>query len=102
MSRQLEVVPLASLVQSGLMAVRRTVSNVEGILASLRCIEAIRLYAATHDNRLPEQLSHITEVPIPVNPTTGKPFGYRLQGHTAILDVAGVNYDKQYRIKLAE
>lgn len=46
-------------------------------IAALRLIEAIRLYAAGHDGRLPAKLSDITEVPLPLDPTTGKEFEYR-------------------------
>ena len=55
-------------------------------MATLQCIEAIRLYMASHDGRLPGSLDEITEVPIPLNPMTGKPFPYRLEGDKAILD----------------
>ena len=57
-------------------------------IAALRCIEAIRLYAAGHDGTLPAGLDSITEVPIPANPLTGKPFGYKVDGNTATLEAA--------------
>jgi len=43
---------------------------------------------ATHDGKLPERLEDINEVPVPNNPATGKPFAYRLNGTTAILELA--------------
>jgi hypothetical protein len=54
-------------------------------VATLRVIEAIRLYAAAHDGKLPESLDRITEVPAPEDPATGKPFIYRRAGDGAIL-----------------
>ena len=54
-------------------------------VAILRAIEAIRLYAAAHDGQLPETLDQITEVPVPEDPATGKPFLYRRAGAAAIL-----------------
>ena len=45
-------------------------------IAALRVIEAIRAYAAGHDGQLPATLYAITEVPIPIDPITGKPFKY--------------------------
>jgi hypothetical protein len=54
-------------------------------VAILRVIESLRLYAAAHDSRLPESLSEITEVPVPDDPATGKPFEYRLNGNSADL-----------------
>jgi hypothetical protein len=53
-------------------------------IALLRHIEAIRLYVAEHQGKLPEKLSDIT-VPLPVDPFTGKPFRYVLDGTTAHL-----------------
>ena len=54
-------------------------------LDAYACIEAIRLYAASHDGKLPESLEAITEVPIPLDPATGKSFAYKLEGDTATL-----------------
>ena len=45
-----------------------------------------RLHAASHGGELPRTLDEITEVPIPVDPITGKPFGYRRQGEMAVLE----------------
>jgi hypothetical protein len=70
---------------------------------SLRLIEAIRLYAYSHDGKLPGGLDDIKEVPIPSNPMTGKPFPYHLEGDTAVLLADGdmrINYE--YRIKIAK
>ena len=44
---------------------------------------------AAHDGRLPATLDEIKEVPIPLNPMTGKPFPYHLEGKTAVLDADG-------------
>lgn len=60
-------------------------SRLERQFASLRCVEAIRLYAAGHGGKLPTSLADVTEVPLPVCPVSGKNFEYRLQGDTAIL-----------------
>lgn len=55
-------------------------------IAALRCIEAIRMYATGHEATLPAELSDITEVPLPMNPMTGKPFGYSVKGNQATLE----------------
>jgi hypothetical protein len=54
-------------------------------VAALRVIEGLRIYAAAHDGRLPDALSQVTEVPVPDDPGTGKPFDYRKEGDTATL-----------------
>jgi len=57
-------------------------------LAALRTIEALRAQLAT-TGRLPAALAEITALPIPTNPVTGKPFGYRFEKGTAILSAGG-------------
>jgi hypothetical protein len=76
-------------------------------LAALRCLEAIRLYAADHEGRLPQTLADIKTVPIPVCPFTGQPFEYRPTGdHTAELaaprvdDRRGVIQPLRYELTL--
>jgi hypothetical protein len=51
---------------------------------ALQCIEAIRLHAATHPG-FPSRLEDIIEAPVPIDPMTGQPFGYRVEGDRAIL-----------------
>jgi hypothetical protein len=60
-------------------------ARVERNLAALRVIEALRMYAAAHDGNLPENLDDVTEVPVPLDPGTGKPFQYSREGDTATL-----------------
>jgi hypothetical protein len=66
----------------------RVLSNqirLERNLAALRVIEALRMYAAAHDGKLPDKLGDVTEVPLPTDPGTGRPFEYRREGDTATL-----------------
>jgi len=60
-------------------------TKVDRRIAALRCVEAIRMYAATHDGRLPGKPADVTEVPLPHDPTTGKPFAYSVTGDTCVL-----------------
>jgi len=80
-------------------------ANAERRIAAMRCIEAIRLYAAGHEGKLPARLSEITSVPIPSDEVTGKPFVYSAEGNTAVLDcpppAGGADRDGfRYRITL--
>ncbi|HJT77144.1 MAG TPA: hypothetical protein VJ739_08080 [Gemmataceae bacterium] len=59
--------------------------RLERRVAALRIVEAIRLHAAAHDGKLPAALGDITEVPIPIDPMTGKPFTYQAAGDRATL-----------------
>jgi hypothetical protein len=64
--------------------VRRAQGRLEQRLALLRHVEALRLYAADHQGRWPETLTDVN-VPLPVDPFTGKPFHYTREGDTAHL-----------------
>jgi hypothetical protein len=56
-------------------------------IAVLQCVEAIRLYASSHDSKFPETLSDVTDIKIPVDPVTKKPFSYKRAGSEAILEL---------------
>jgi len=80
-----EIIPLASLVHPAIWATRTAVARCDRQIATMRVIEALRMYAANHDSKLPNQLSDISEVPIPEDPATVKPFEYRRDGEKAVL-----------------
>ncbi len=63
---------------------RRAQARLERRVALLRHVEALRLYAAAHDGRVPDQLADVG-VPLPDDPFTGKPFAYSVEGQTARL-----------------
>ena len=68
----------------------------------LRVIEALRAHAAVH-GKLPNTLEEIDLVEVPNNSATGKPFIYRLEGETAVLDLPrsdGPVYSPRYKITL--
>jgi len=73
---------LFSFLVPSLNKVRRAQGRLEQRIALLRHVEALRLYAADHDGKLPEKLSDIA-VPLPPDPFTGKPFRYETDGATA-------------------
>jgi hypothetical protein len=56
-------------------------------VAVLQCIEALRLYAGSHDGKFPEKLSDVTEIKIPVDPVTKKPFSYKSTSSEAVLEL---------------
>ncbi|MGP0067052.1 MAG: hypothetical protein ACLQGP_26095 [Isosphaeraceae bacterium] len=92
-----------SSVQSSYLATAR----LDRQLDTLQCIEAIRLHAATHQG-LPDRLEDIKEAPAPLDPMTGQPFGYRLDGDRAILTATYApgapripHYALHYELKLA-
>lgn len=64
---------------------RTAFARLDRQIAVLRILEAIRLHGATHAGRLPNGLEEI-EVPVPIDPITGKPFEYRVHNNVAHLE----------------
>jgi hypothetical protein len=79
-------IPLAPLLLPAVKKVFAAHARINRRFAALRCIEAIRLYAAAHGGKLPARLDDIKGVPVPADPYLGKPFAYRLAGGTATLE----------------
>jgi hypothetical protein len=88
-AKKQELIPMATVLLPTASSPLHAFARTDRQLAALRCIEALRLYAAAHNGELPATLDEIKEVPIPLNPMTGKPFPYHLEGKTAVLDADG-------------
>ena len=69
--------------------VNRVIYRMERHIAALKCIEALRLYAGTHDGKFPDKLNDITEIKVPEDPVTKKPFSYTRTGSEAVLEIEG-------------
>jgi hypothetical protein len=82
--RRLEGLPFIDALPA-LQKVASAAVRVDRRIAALRCVEAIRLYAAAHEGKLPATLDALTDVPIPIDPATGKAFIYRVAGDRATL-----------------
>jgi len=59
-------------------------------VAMYRTLEALRNHLALHGG-LPDRLDEITDVPVPIDPFTDKPFSYRREGRTAVLEALASN-----------
>jgi len=62
-------------------------NRLDRYMAALQCIEAIRLYTALHNGKFPNQLSDITQVPVPDDPVTHKAFVYTRSDEKAVLEM---------------
>jgi hypothetical protein len=71
---------------------RRAQARLEQRVALLRHVEALRLYAAAHDGKLPAKLCDCA-VPLPDDLFTGKPFCYEAKGATAHLRADPLHYE---------
>lgn len=80
-----EVIPLARILLPAIGAVQTAIARTEREIALLRTFEAIRMYAAAHEGRLPPTLADLP-VPAPADPFTDAPFHYQLQGDEALVE----------------
>lgn len=78
------------------------IRGIERWLAALQCVEAVRLYAAVNEGVFPESLDQITDVRVPLDPVTRRPFVYTQQDGNISLSSEETNADKRvefhYRI----
>jgi hypothetical protein len=89
-----------------IIKLRRSQGRLEQQIALLRHVEALRLYAASHDGHLPQDPSDIS-VPLPLDPFTGEPFIHQVEGATAHIrgrlregEAHGPGYDIHYAVTL--
>jgi hypothetical protein len=96
---------LAGLFLPALSAARTAQERQGWQLDGLRTVEAIRMHAA-ETGALPRSLADIAVVPVPTNRVTGKPYEYRLDGDTGVLELpfsdGFPNVAWRFEIKLAD
>jgi len=74
--------------EDAFVGIRRLMHRLDGNVAALECIEALRHFAAGHKDQLPAQLSDLTDIQIPNDPATQKPFVCRTEGSKTVLEIA--------------
>jgi hypothetical protein len=84
--KRLELIPLVSVLTplGGNLLVAQ--ARIDLRVARAQAMEALRMHAAA-TGKLPEKLDEVTIVPVPLDPVTGGPFAYTLDGDVATLDV---------------
>ena len=70
---------------------RRTQARLEQRIALLRCVESIR-----HHGTFPEKPEALA-LPLPVDPFTGKPFGYDVSDKAVVVRGAGKSYEVRFK-----
>jgi hypothetical protein len=63
-----------------------TVVAGERHVALWRSVEAVRAYAAAHDGHPPARLEDLTDTPAPLDPMTGRPFGYEVRADRVTIE----------------
>jgi hypothetical protein len=99
--RQRPFAPLSWLGGRGYLNVKRSQTRLDQRIALLCCVEALRMYAAEHDGKLPAKLDDI-RLPLPVDPATGKSFTYKVEGETAQLHGAPLGIQVRYEVKIGK
>jgi hypothetical protein len=69
-------------------------------LAALTAVEALRSYASANGGRLPARLDEVKETPVPLNPATGAPFEYQVDGEAATLSDAQFEPALKYTVTI--
>lgn len=83
-----------TMLRSAPHAIRAATTRIDQTLAMLQTVEAIRMYGATNDGKLPTTLDDLP-VPVPMEPVTGKTLDYRCyHGHAVLTghDLPGIRY----------
>jgi hypothetical protein len=77
------------LIFPAVLKVQHATARTERSIAGLRAAEALRLYAATQGGKAPAKLADIKDVPVPLDPLTGKDMEawYKVQDGVAVLEV---------------
>src|SRR5207248_9735571 len=96
-----EIISLATFVMPAMLGAKTAETRIIQKIAALQVLEALRIYAAAHDGRLPDSLSDISEVPVPLDPFRGEPFHYVRNGNLAKLESPYPSYTPlRYEIQL--
>lgn len=83
------------------MKVKAAQARLDQRIALLSCVEALRMYAAEHDGKLPAKLDDI-RLPLSVDPATGKPFTYKVEGKTAHLHGGPLVVQVRYEVTIGK
>jgi hypothetical protein len=93
--------PLITPLMIGHTNVKRAQARLDQRIALLRCVEALRIYAAENDGKLPANLDDIP-LPLPVDPATGKLFTYKVEGKTAHLHGEPLGVEVRYEVTIGK
>ena len=74
-----------TVLEGGLDPARLAAARLDRQLDAWQVVEAVRLQATRDGGKLPADLAAIRDLPIPPDPVTGRPFGYRVDGDVAVI-----------------
>ena len=71
-----EILELADIFAPAVQQISAAIARSERQSAVLQLVEAVRMFAAENDGRLPDKLEAIDSAPVPNDPVSGQPFQY--------------------------
>lgn len=101
------ILPVAALLLPAIEPATLAPVRMQRDVAALQTIEALRRAAADNDGQLPATLTQLEQSPPPLDPVTGQPFIYKLDGTRFVLELpppAGRpgNFGKRYEVTLSQ
>jgi hypothetical protein len=81
-----DLLPIANILLPAIQHAWYAPIRLERQLAALRVVEAIRMHATTNGGQLPKSLDDIKVIVVPNDPLYGKPFDYKVDGDTAVIE----------------
>jgi hypothetical protein len=93
--------PFTMMLLAAFAKVKMAQARLDQRIGLLRCVEALRMYAAEHDGKLPAKLDDI-RLPLPVDPATGKSFTYKVDGKTAHLHGEPLGMQVRYEVTIGK
>jgi hypothetical protein len=79
-----------------------SIASVDRRMATLRAVEAVRLYAGANGGALPPSLEAIPDVPVPIDPFTGKPLAYAVEAGEAVFPTVAQRHPDWQRVNAPE
>jgi hypothetical protein len=98
-AKRRELIPLLSLLMPLHATLLAAQARGDRQVARAQAIEALRMHAAA-TGKLPEKLADVQVVPVPLDPVTGGPFEYKLEGDVATLDASGATDADREAVRL--
>lgn len=82
---------IAGVILPALGSVTSASHRLQRNVAAIQALEALRMQAS-ETGKLPASLDEVKIVPVPLNPATGKPFPYRVEGAAATFELPQIRF----------
>jgi len=80
-----EIIPLGSMLMPAMTRVLGRTMRIEQRVRALQALELLRWHATLHERKFPAKWDEVQLVPPPLDPFTGQPFPFQLEGAQLVL-----------------